>query len=69
MLRAITCLLFGGEEQTPDDFKSEQMPEEEWQVVSHQGQPQKMLLGLKTEHRIKATCLIRSTGTELCVIF
>lgn len=44
MLRAITRLLFGGEQETPDDFKSGEMQEEEWQVVSHQGQQQKMLL-------------------------
>ncbi|CAF89339.1 unnamed protein product [Tetraodon nigroviridis] len=36
MLKAIACLLFGGEEQPPDDFKSGEMSEEEWQVVSHQ---------------------------------
>lgn len=44
MFRAIARLLFGGEEQTPDDFKSGEMAAEEWQVVSHQGQPEKMLL-------------------------
>lgn len=47
MLGAITRLLFGGEGQTPDDFKSGEMPEEEWQVVSHQGQPQKILLCIR----------------------
>uniref|UniRef100_H3C9R5 Uncharacterized protein n=1 Tax=Tetraodon nigroviridis TaxID=99883 RepID=H3C9R5_TETNG len=36
MLKAIARLLFGGEEQPPDDFKSGEMSEEEWQVVSHQ---------------------------------
>ncbi|TNM88410.1 hypothetical protein fugu_004664 [Takifugu bimaculatus] len=36
MFRAIARLLFGGEEQTPEDFKSGEMAAEEWQVVSHQ---------------------------------
>lgn len=44
MFRAIARLLFGGEEQSPDDFKSGEAAAEEWQVVSHQGQPLKMLV-------------------------
>lgn len=44
MFQAITRLLFGGAEQTPGDLNSGEMAEEEWQVVSHQGQPQKTLL-------------------------
>lgn len=44
MFQAITRLLFGGVDQMPGDLKSGEMAEEEWQVVSHQGQSQKMLL-------------------------
>lgn len=38
MFKTIARLLFGGEEQTPEDVKSGEVVEEEWLVVSHQGQ-------------------------------
>lgn len=63
MFRAIARLLFGGEEQTPDDFKSGEMAAEEWQVVSHQGQPEMLLLHeqltLKTSKQNPSCSLIR----------
>lgn len=63
MLKAIARLLFGGEEQPPDDFKSGEMSEEEWQVVSHQGPPPKM------QHNppVPSGLLIANTGTKLCL--
>lgn len=36
MFRTITRLLFGGEEETPQEVKSGEVSEEEWLVVSHQ---------------------------------
>ncbi|XP_034533888.1 tumor protein p53-inducible nuclear protein 2 [Notolabrus celidotus] len=36
MFRTITRLLFGGEEETPQEVKSGEVLEEEWHVVSHQ---------------------------------
>lgn len=38
MFKTIARLLFGGEEQTHEDVKSGEVVEEEWLVVSHQGQ-------------------------------
>lgn len=37
MLKTITRLLFGGEEETPEDVKSGEVVEGGWLVVSHQG--------------------------------
>ncbi|XP_073325118.1 tumor protein p53-inducible nuclear protein 2 [Pagrus major] len=36
MFKTISRLLFGGEEETPEDVKSGEEVEEEWLVVSHQ---------------------------------
>ncbi|KAM9362195.1 tumor protein p53-inducible nuclear protein 2 [Symphorus nematophorus] len=36
MFRTITRLIFGGEEETPEDVKSGEVVDEEWLVVSHQ---------------------------------
>ncbi|XP_070706949.1 tumor protein p53-inducible nuclear protein 2 [Pempheris klunzingeri] len=36
MFKTITRLLFGGEEETPEDVKSGEVVEEGWLVVSHQ---------------------------------
>ncbi|XP_071773572.1 tumor protein p53-inducible nuclear protein 2 [Centroberyx gerrardi] len=36
MLRTIARLLFGGEEETPEDVKSGEVVEEDWLLVSHQ---------------------------------
>lgn len=38
MFKTIARLLFGGEEQTPENVKSGEVLEEDWLVVSHQGQ-------------------------------
>lgn len=38
MFKTISRLLFGGEEETPETVKSGEEVEEEWLVVSHQGQ-------------------------------
>lgn len=38
MFRTITRLLFGGEEDTPQEVKCGEVLEEEWLLVSHQGQ-------------------------------
>lgn len=43
MFKTITRLLFGGEEETPEDVKSGEVVEEGWLVVSHQGQSHSML--------------------------
>lgn len=69
MLKAIARLLFGGEEQPPDDFRCGEMPEEEWQVVSHQGRPREMLLCKYNPPPtlVQSGVLITSTGTDLCV--
>lgn len=39
MFKTIARLLFGGEEQSRVEVKSGDEVEEEWFVVSHQGQP------------------------------
>lgn len=54
MFSAIARLIFGGEEQRPGDLKSGEMAAEEWQVVSHQGQPEENVtpaLGVNAEHK------------------
>uniref|UniRef100_A0AAQ4R7R5 Uncharacterized protein n=1 Tax=Gasterosteus aculeatus aculeatus TaxID=481459 RepID=A0AAQ4R7R5_GASAC len=38
MLKTITRLLFGGQEEAPEDVKSGEAVEEGWLVVSHPGQ-------------------------------
>ena len=38
MFKTIARFLFGGEEQTPEDVKPGEELEEDWLVVSHQGQ-------------------------------
>jgi len=40
MFRTITRLLFGGEEETPEDVKSGEVVEEGWLVVNHQAENQ-----------------------------
>ncbi len=43
MFKTISRLLFGEEEETPEDVKSGEALEEEWLVISHQGQSRSML--------------------------
>lgn len=46
MFKTIARLLFGGEEQTHGDVKACEVVEEEWLVVSHQGQSESKLFYL-----------------------